>query len=408
LVNWEFVYEIAKRLSELGRKNREIPKIYEVEPFKHYFSAEGKLRYDELDEYDGGFSRREILARYLLVNVVLDQGPDMIGVRELLKNVTIKLYRREIRIFHRPIDFFKELGISIDEVLDEHKAIRKIRAEDWARENKSTPSKYNLFFAQSQRGLISTKQVLDYSVHRWGVPLCVPLLLEKDFQRAGVESSQPLIDYLESYKSAEIMAQQLKDQERYGLGSAIGDKACHLFAKMYVSIFRLVKYKSKDTGWTDISYEVPFDSNAGRVLFRTGVLLEWATLKDYENWNVIQRGAGKSGTHYIRVTNIRGKKTRNISLDSRFFSDYADVISNYLKIGYRPRSLEIQRLVNLLTYELIKEEHRYSVADFDDGLMYIGTKHCFNHKNPMCENCPLKDRCKGYNEDRTLIEDYTT
>jgi len=405
---WEFVYEITKRLSELGKNNREIPKIYEVEPFKHYFSAEGKLKHDELDEYDGGFSRREILARYLLVNVVLDQGPDMIGVRELLKSVTTKLYRHEVRIFHRPIDFFRELGISIDEVLEEHKSIKKIRAEDWARENKSTPSKYNLFFAQSQRGLISTKQVLDYTVHRWGVPLCIPLLLEKDFQKAKVESPQPLVDYLEAHKSAEIMAQQLKDEERYGLGSAIGDKACHLFAKMYISVFKLVKHKPKDTGWTDISYEVPFDSNAGRVLFRTGFLLEWATLKDYENWNVIQRYAGKSGTHYIRVTNIRGKKVQNTSLVSSFFSDYVDVITNYLKIGYRPQSLEIQRLVNLLVYELIKDGHRYSVADFDDGLMHVGTKYCFNHENPTCENCPLKDICRGYNKDRSLIEDYTT
>ncbi|MEM2914063.1 MAG: hypothetical protein QXH91_01485 [Candidatus Bathyarchaeia archaeon] len=131
-------------------------------------------------------------------------------------------------------------------------------------------------------------------------------------------------------------------------------------------------------------------------------------MKDYEKWNVIQRGAGKSGTHYIRVTNIRGKKAQNISSVSSFFSDYIDVITKYLKIGYRPQSLEIQRLVNLLVYELIKDGHRYSVADFDDGLMYVGTKYCFNHENPTCKNCPLKDICKGYNKDRSLIEDYTT
>ncbi len=42
------------------------------------------------------------MTRYLLVNAVLDQGPDMMGVRELLKRVTTGLYRREIRIFHHP------------------------------------------------------------------------------------------------------------------------------------------------------------------------------------------------------------------------------------------------------------------------------------------------------------------
>jgi len=292
---FKFIYEITKTLCELGTKNRETPPLHMVEPFKHYFSKNGKLKYDELDQYDGSFTRREILARYPLVSVVLDQGSDTRGVSELLKDVTTNFYRREIRIFHRPLDFFRELGISIDEILVCHESIKGIKAEDWARENNSTAQKYNLFFAQSMRGVISTKQVLDYSVHRWGVPLYVPLLLEKDFQKTKKETSQPLIDYLESYESAEIMAQQLKDNERYGLGSAIGDKACHLFAKIYTSILRLVKHRVKDTGWSGISYEVPFDSNAGRVLFRTGFLLELAPLKDYENWNVIQKGKGKGG-----------------------------------------------------------------------------------------------------------------
>ena len=392
----------------MGKIHREVPPIHKVEPLKHYFSDKGELKFDELDEYDDGFTRREILTRYLLVNVVLDQGPDMIGVRELLKNVTTSLYGQEIRIFHRPLDFFRELSVSIDEILNEHESIKKIRAEEWAQDNRSTPSRYNLFFAQSIRGLISTKQVLDYAIHRWGVPLCVPLLLEKDLQKKGKRSPQPLVDYLEYWPSAEIMTQQLKDNPKYGLGSAIGDKACHLFAKMYVSIFNLVKHRSGDTGWTDISYEVPFDSNAGRVLFRTGFLLEWADLEDYEKWKVIQREAGKGGTHYIRVTNIRGRRTKNISRTSRFFSDYVDIIKNYLKIGRRPQSVEIQRLTNLLIYELIKEGNDFSVADFDDGLMYVGTKYCFNHENPRCDDCPLKDLCKGSNEDRTLIEGYTT
>jgi len=103
----DFVYEITKTISDLGRNSRDVPTLYKVEPFKHYFSKEGKLRYDELDEYDGGFTRREILVRYLLLSVVLDQGPDMKGVRKLLEDVSSYLYRQEIRIFHRPLDFFK-------------------------------------------------------------------------------------------------------------------------------------------------------------------------------------------------------------------------------------------------------------------------------------------------------------
>lgn len=407
MVDWEFLLNLAKRLADIGRRNREIPPIFDVEPFKHYFKKDGTIKYDELDEYDGKFTRREILTRYLLVNVVLDQGPDLVGVRELLKNVTGSLYRQEIRIFHRPIDFFKELGISIDKILNEHESIKEIRADNWARENKSSASKYNLFFAQSMRGIISTRQVLDYAIHRWGVPLCVPLLLEKDLESQQKISPQVLIDYLESYPSAEIMAQQLKNNQRYGLGSAIGDKACHLFAKLYVSIFRLVKHKIADDGWTDFSYEVPFDSNAGRVLFRTGFLLELASLEDYEKWNVIQKGRGKGGVNYIRVTNIRGKKVMHIPKQSEFFKDYLYLVKEYLKMG-RPRSVEIQRIPNLVIYKLQQEGYEYSVADFDDGLMHIGTNYCYNHNEPKCDTCPLNDACKGYNVNKDIIKEYRT
>lgn len=408
MVDWNFVLPLTEKIADIGKKNREVPVLHQVGPFKYYFSREGEVKRDELDDYDGKFTRREILTRYLLVNVVLDQGPDIQGVRELLKNVTTDLYRQEIRILHRPLDFFRELGISTDDILVKHESIKRIRADEWAKENKSAASRYNLFFAQSTRGLVST-QVLDYAIHRWGVPLCLPLLLEKDLQKSNKESPQPLIDYLESWESAEIMTQQLKKHERYGLGSAIGNKACHLFAKIYVSIFDLVKYKIGDSGWTHISYGSPFDSNAGRVLFRTGFLLEWATLEDYEIWNVIQKTKGKGGTHYIRVTNIRDKKTSRVDQKPQFFSDYVDIVSNYLKIGQRPRTAEIQLLPNLLIYELEETKNRkYSVADFDDGLMYIGTNYCFNHANPTCEECPLKNLCKGRNEDPSLIKNYTT
>lgn len=49
-----------------------------------------------------------------------------------------------------------------------------------------------------------------------------------------------------------------------------------------------------------------------------------------------------------------------------------------------------------------------TVGDFDDGLMYIGTKYCYNHDEPKCEDCPLNDVCQGYNKDNTLIKNYRT
>lgn len=60
-------------------------------------------------------------------------------------------------------------------------------------------------------------------------------------------------------------------------------------------------------------------------------LLEFATLKDYKNWEIIQEERRKGKIDYIRVTNTRGKKlTTPVPKD---FSSYFKVISKYLKIG---------------------------------------------------------------------------
>jgi hypothetical protein len=397
-----FVKELVLKIAEIGngRQIIDAPTLQDIEPFKHFFDKDGKLKLNELDTIDGAWTRREVLARYLLLNVVLDQGPDIPGVRELLKNVTNALYRKEIRIFHKPLDFFRELNISVDEILNKHKSVKRLRAEIWAKLNNANPSKYNLFFAQSPRGIISINQVLDYGLHRWGVPLCVPLLLEKDL--GDEEPTQPLIEHIESFASSEIASREIKNHERYGLGSAIGDKACHLFIKWYIHTFNLST--KKEDGWSKWSYEVPFDSNAGRVLFRTGFFSNLADLKDYEDWDVIQRGKGKGKSHYIRVTNIRGKKAQIEIDDEEINKNYEDVILNHLKIRKRkPTTFEIQQLPNAILLN-----SKFGIGDFDDGLIYVGTNFCFNHENPKCDKCPLNKICKGFNEDKSLIRDYRT
>ncbi|MCM8802660.1 MAG: hypothetical protein NC827_05050, partial [Candidatus Omnitrophica bacterium] len=330
--------QLVIEISKIGQKHSSIPELQDLFPFKHYFDDKGNLKRNDLNAIDGLWTRREILTRYLLVSAVLDQGPDLEGVRILLKNVVNSLYEREIRIFHKPIDFFKELGISIDEILEKHASIKKIRADDWAKENKSNPNKYNLFTDR-------TKQVLGYAVYRWGVPLCVPHLLEKDLVKNNKNSFEPLVDYIESWESSEIMSQQIKDHERYGLGKAIGDKAGHLFAKLYIHSFKIAKRNDREFG--PLSYELPFDSNAGRVLFRCGFLLYCAELSDYEKWNVIQRGKGKGGKHYIRVTNIRGKKSDYFSTSREIMDSYETICINYLKVRKkRPSKIEIQQIPN--------------------------------------------------------------
>jgi hypothetical protein len=408
MTNLVFLLELTKRLTSIGHENKELPPLNEVEPLESCFTKEITLDYNKLDELDGHFTRREIIARYLLLNVILDQGPDIKGVRELLKNVTNNLYKKEIKIFHNPNDFFKNIDIVIDVIQREHNHIKEKRADVWAKENNTSPNKYNLFFTQSPRGIISIKQILDYVIHRWGSPLSLFIMLGKT--NRGTQTPDVLINYIESWKSAEIMCQRIKDHERYGLGSAIGDKACHLYAKMYVSVFNLVKLRRYDNGWTDLSYELPLDSNAARVLFRTGFLNEIASFDDYERWGVIQKGKGKGGYHYIRATNLRHKKI-NID-DKELLSDYASIRKDYLKLSNKqPQYIEIQHLPNLLIYKLNKESsgnQRYRLSDFDDGLIFIGTKYCFNHKYPKCNECPINYLCKGYKENNSLITNYFT
>ncbi|MEO0099097.1 MAG: hypothetical protein ABIK94_05880, partial [candidate division WOR-3 bacterium] len=79
--------ELIIKIAEIGWRYSLPPSLKEVFPFEHYFDNEGNLIRKDLDKKDGPWTRRELLARYLLVNAVLDQGPDMKGVSLLLKEV---------------------------------------------------------------------------------------------------------------------------------------------------------------------------------------------------------------------------------------------------------------------------------------------------------------------------------
>lgn len=393
----EKISDLIKMIALTGRGNQSYPLINEIEIFSHFFDSEGKLDRSNLDKREGSCTRRELLMRFLVLSAVIDQGPDIVGVRKLLQDVTNALYRREIRFLHTPLDFFKEIGISIDEILDKHGIIKKLRGKIWAKENQSNPDRYNLFMDNS-------KQVLNYAVFRWGVPLALPLLLERD---TTDEQRKPtvLADYLDSWPSAEAMTIQLKDNERYGLGKAIGDKACHLFAKWMVTCFNLNRNQGKS--WGPFSYEVPFDSNAGRVLWRTGYFLDLVDEETLVNKSVINRGQGKQGLDYIRVTNIRGIGIAK-QLPSEIIEAYVDISCNHLKTHTRsPKKVEIQRVQH--AYLLSGwNENKLSIADFDEGLIHIGTHYCFNHSEPICEKCPIAKYCEGKNSRNELITKYRT
>ncbi|MBM3150813.1 MAG: hypothetical protein FJZ96_01185 [Chloroflexi bacterium] len=371
----ENILALTNNISRIGQENPSSPDILGVELFENFFSADGQLDTYKLEKLDANsINRRELLTRFLLLSAVIDQGPDIVGVRQLLMMVTNDLYHSDVRFLHKPIAFFQELGIAIDHILEKHRSIKAVRSEVWARDNLSRASRYNLFMDNST-------QTLNYAIFRWGVPLALPLLLEKDL--AENKSHSPLLNYLESYPSAESMTYYLKSHERYGLGKAIGDKACHLFAKWLVSVFHLTR-KNEPT-WGPYSFEVPFDSNAGRVLWRTGYLLNWASEEDYIKHQVIQKGQGKGGLDYIRVTNIRGMATQR-DITKEVSDAYIEISVNHLATHKKqPRKYEIQRLQH--PFLMLGKQ---TVANFDDGLIHIGTQYCFNHAQPRCKECPQK------------------
>jgi hypothetical protein len=373
----------AKRLTteiaQIGRDNTEavsptLPDVSEISP-----------------------SNPEVLTRYLYLMAVLDQGPDPKGVRMLLNNVVERLYSEGIPILTEPDLFFEHLQRVSTLIEEEHSVVKQARAAEWAESNESSPEDYALYFSQSRFGMQTTDYIGFYLMSRWGTPFYYITRLSNE--------GRTLREFIEEFDSCEIMTDKLKSHSKYGLGKAIGPKAAHLFAKWYVHTFDLRTQSARDRpGWGQYSYEVPFDSNAGRVLFRTGWLLAWADLDEYRNWNAIQTEAGRGDNHYIRVTNIRGSGATKHVEDPEFRSAYDQLLTQLLRTKTSQwRKVEIQQIPNVL---LLDSE--YTLGEFDDGLMSIGTSTCLNRDNPLCSQCPLQEQCVGHQERPELIQSYNT
>ena len=383
--------KLIVRISETGKSNRKDICLPRFDLISHYFLTGGKLNYDDLDKWDGCCTRRELLARLLLLYSFIMQFDDISP--EVFIEAINQLYLREIRFLHRPAEFFASQGMVSDLILEDHRNYRGLRPFDWRKTKR-----------HSKNFIDKSSKALDHAINSWVEPLALIMLLERDCQKHN-KMSTALIDYLEFWQSSGQMCTQLQRHPRYGLGKAIGDKACHLFAKWVVSSFRLTR--RTDPSWSDFSFEVPYDSNAGRVLWRTGYLLKWASKKDYIKREVIQERAGKQGLDYIRVTNIRGMGATN-SLPPDIQERYINIALNHLKSHVKvPSKVEIQRIQHAYLLDQF-DETGYGVADFDEGLIYIGTTFCFNHNEPKCDECPLVNLCEGHSSNQKLISNYRT
>lgn len=381
--------EILRAIAAVGRRYPGNPGAANMEPFRSYFRG-GSLVARGLDERDGGVTRREAMLRFLLLLAVLDQGPDIAGLRELVAQTASRLYREEIRIFHRPLDFFREVNVSVEQIEAVHEIVKRSMSAAWARRTGNRASGYLLY-------LDNAKQTLGYAIPRWGTPLALAYLLEKK-SRGGIARASALTRYLKSFKSAEDMRRAVKSHETYGLGKMIGDKAAHLFAKWVIHAYPLLKDAARPE-WDAWSYELPMDSNLGRVLYRTGFWGLWMLPRDFRKGGESApfRRGGKNGQLHFRVTNLRGKRSRIAARYPAMATAYRELCRTHLRQG-SPSKIQMQRIPSALG--LIGRD--FTPGEVDDGAIKIGTTWCFNVTKPLCGTCPVRGVCGGVS-DRDLI-----
>ncbi len=366
---------LIRKLNEIGQRNQKTDNLSGIFIFKPLFDTSGKMDRTKLNENDSeSIKFSELLARYLFLRAVLDQGPDMEGVRIFLEAIVNSLYRKGIKFLHNPSDFFSNLREVFNVVNEEHIKVKKDRGEIWAKtQNSKREKSYNLFLQNS-------KQISSYVMGRFGAPLAVIEILN--------EENKGLLDLFKEQKSAESLSKFIKENEFYGLGKEIGNKAAHLLVKWLIYTYGIMDSTSK--AWSQNSYELPLDSNAGRVLFMAGFFDPFLMdLNNPDKFVGIEQEKGNG--YYIYVTRaFRGKKAENLNEDEtkNIQKTLREIFSSKI------RNIQVQWLVNYLS-----EVTGSSVGAIDDGLMKIGTSYCINRGNQVCSECELRDLCKSRDDE---------
>lgn len=380
IMDGKTIFSILEKIYRLGTKASHTRTLAGIEPLDPKYSRFLK----------GGWATEEIKTRFLYLNAVLDQGSDMVGTREFLRRVTNELYSMGINFLHHPEKFLSNTYVVEQVVWRVHDIVKAERTQ-WAEEFLDNPDAYNLLLVFGER----VTQVLSHIVVSWGLPLAI---IQKATARYG-----SLLQMLDSYNTAEQMVRAIKSDRAFGLGKAIGDKACHLFCKWVVDEENLLPLVPGRAGWSKNSYEIPVDSNVGRVLIMSGVAGYFCGNDELRKQQVLQPHDNRGV--YIRATNLRQCKVSNTAP-----LDKANSLTSIRRLyASRLRTITLPKFLNVCIETIAKSlgaEPR--VAYLDDGLLKIALTWCRNGDYRCEQGCPLKNECWAFNEYPDALAKYHT
>jgi len=343
--------------------------------------------------------KKDAILRFYLAKTIGDQGSDTLGLHIFYKNFFDNCAKENINflttldmnnLFGDYNKIFKCLDRAIKDTENTMLPNGCTVSEYWHKRNKTT-KKYDLLRTDKT----SSSSHLNF-INRVIIPVLtlVTVLKQRNFT---------LKEYVETYPSAHIAIQKIKNDKELGLSSSVGIKALTVFVK------NCIKYNLVDNngeGWTQNSYDIPIDGNVARVLHAIGFL------KGCIDDDLLIGGAKKGKEYvftykkekmYIRATKLRKINCLNKFInDFYFYREYIDAHKNYLCKGNgTPRTIKFPTILNALLIST-----KYNIEDLNQVLMYIGMHFCIN-KHPRCSECPIKNEClsKKY---PTLIQNYFT
>jgi len=365
-ITFETCEKIVRRIAEVGAEHfgsHEISSCNILKEIRNKVKKGEKLSNGE----------KELLTNFLYLNAVMDQGRDPEGVKELLVRVTNVAYDKNIRFLHDPDAFFKNPRFFTKTLREEHESVKKERARI-----SGLGTRYNLF---------DTK-INPYTMHRWGtVMLCLKKLYEDD---------KTLLSYIMEAGRADNIPNLVRNDDLYGLGNAIGYKACRLFIKWIIHTFPIIE--SADLRWGPNSYEIPLDSNVGGVFMRSGLLFLFASEDElWESRCWIEQTNGRVNLSAQRLNDLRIPAGKGKVEGGQIEAELSELLQNW---GVRKRNLI--KSLNAFVLRLNKKGVNVGIGQIDDGFMHIGQNFCKREGTPLCGKCPLGNLCLANNKEILL------